>query len=330
MRPILNVFLILIFAAVAAGCINNSEPNKGLSGEIMVDGSSTVYPITEAVAEEFQSSNQGVRVTVGISGTGGGFKKFCAGETDINDASRPIKQEELDRCSKKGIEFIELPVAFDGISVVVNPENTWVECLTVEELKRIWAPESKVKTWKDIRPDWPDNEIFLVGADTDSGTFDYFTKAIVGKEHSSRSDYTPSSDDNVLVQAVAGEKNALGYFGYAYYAENQDKLKLIAIDNGRGCIKPTPETIKNGTYQPLSRPLFIYIKKTSLEKPQVKAFLEYYLAHAKTLTKDVGYTPLPEKAYELALKRLENKKTGSIFQGGSQVGVNMEEILAKE
>ncbi len=345
--------LLFISLIAIAGCIGGDEsgpaketvtavesspslPMKELSGSVAVDGSSTVYPITEAVSEEFQRLYPRVRVTVGISGTGGGFKKFCNGEVDINDASRPIKQKEINACTAKGIEFIEIPVAFDGISVVVNPSNDWIgKGLTVAELREIWKPNSSVKKWSDVRTEWPGKKIFLVGADADSGTFDYFTKAIVGEERASRADYTASADDNVLVQAIAGEKYALGYFGYAYYLENSQKLKLLGIDdgiseNGDGYIVPTPETISKGIYQPLSRPLFIYVNKKSAERPETKEFIRYYLMEGRELVKQTGYVSLPDKAYELALKRFEDAKTGSIFTGGSQVGVSIEEILAKE
>jgi phosphate transport system substrate-binding protein len=306
-----------------------------LTGSVKVDGSSTVYPLTEAVGEEFQILHRAVRMTIGISGTGGGFKKFCNGEIDINDASRPITQEEIDACASNGIEFIEIPVAFDGISVMVNPENDWIgDGLTIEELREIWKPESKITKWSDIRPEWPNEEIFLVGADSDSGTFDYFTDAIIGEKGASRADYTASADDNVLVQGIAGEKYALGYFGYAYYKENQDKLKLLGIDdgndaNGKGFIKPTPDTIREGIYQPLSRPMFIYVNVNSADRPEVEKFVEYYLTEGRELVSQVGYVRLPDEAYELGLQRFWDKKTGSIFSNGSQVGVSIEDILAR-
>lgn len=341
MRNKIILALLLIGITVFAGCVGGEKTKTAqeqvtLSGAVKVDGSSTVYPITEAVSEEFQKLYPKVRVTVGISGTGGGFKKFCNGETDISDASRPIKQKEIDACAAKGIYFIEIPVAFDGLSVMVNPANDWIgEGMTVAELREIWKPDSKVTKWSDVRAEWPNEKIFLVGADADSGTFDYFTKAIVGKERSSRADYTASADDNVLVQAIAGEKYALGYFGYAYYVENPDKLKLVAIDdgkddNGKGYITPTPETISEGTYQPLARPIFIYVNTHSANKPEIKEFVKYYLTTGKPLVTQVGYVRLPDKAYDLGLKRFEERKTGSIFSGGSQVGVSIEELLAKE
>ncbi len=312
----LRLAIILVLAGVfLAGCVSNSPdtqptvqptetPTATLSGTIKLDGSSTVFPISEAVGEEFQKLYPNVRVTVGISGTGGGFKKFCAGETDISDASRPIKGTEISLCANNSITYEEFKVAFDGLSVMVNPQNTWVDYLTVAELKKIWEPNSTVKTWRDVRPDWPDEKIILVGADTDSGTFDYFTEAIVGKEKSSRSDYTASADDNVLVQAIAGEKNALGYFGYAYYVENPGKLKLVAIDGGKGQILPSEQTINDGTYKPLSRPLFIYANKESLKRPEVKEFVKYYLTGGKELVSQVGYVKMPDSVYEEGLNRL--------------------------
>jgi len=300
---------------------------------IAVDGSSTVYPITEAVAEEFQKVYQDVKVTVGISGTGGGFKRFVRGETDINDASRPIKASEIEACQQNSIEFIELPVAFDGIAVVVNPKNTWVDYLTVEELKKIWEPEAQGKQirWSDIRPGWPEKPITLFGPGVDSGTFEYFTEAIVGEAKKSRGDYVASEDDNVLVQGVAQDEYALGYFGLAYYLENQDILKAVPIDSGQGPVAPTPENVKNGTYKPLSRPLFIYVNRKSADRDEVEKFITFYLEHAKDLVEEVGYVPLPEKAYELALERFRKRVTGSVFGGhGATVGVSMEELLKKE
>lgn len=305
----LKIIIPLILAGVLlTGCVeqpSSVQPAAQLSGTVKIDGSSTVFPISEAVGEEFQKLHPNVRVTVGISGTGGGFKKFCAGETDISDASRPIKDSEKELCARNGITYEEFRVAFDGLSVMVNPQNNWVDYLTVAELKKIWEPNSTVKTWKDIRPNFPNEKIILAGADTDSGTFDYFTEVIVGKEKSSRSDYTASADDNVLVQAIAGEKYALGYFGYAYYVENVGKLKLVAIDSGKGQVLPSEQTINDGTYKPLSRPLFIYAKKESLKRPEVKDFVKYYLTTGKELVPQVGYVKMPESVYEEALNRIK-------------------------
>jgi phosphate transport system substrate-binding protein len=270
----------------------------GLSGTIEIDGSSTVFPITEAVAEEFRKINPDVRVNVGISGTGGGFKRFTVGETDISDASRPIKKSEAEGAQKNGIEYIELRVAVDGLTVVVNKGNNWVDYLTVQELKRIWEPNSTVQKWSDVRPSWPDRPITLYGPGTDSGTFDYFTEVIVGKEDASRPDYTASEDDNVLVQGIAGDPNSLGYFGFAYYAENMDKLKVVPIDSGKGPVTPSDVTVRNGQYAPLSRPLFIYVNTKSMQRPEVKAFVIFYLGNAEDLVAQVGYTPLEASVYQ--------------------------------
>jgi phosphate transport system substrate-binding protein len=328
-----------IFGILGIGAVIGAPLAVSASRHLVkVDGSSTVYPITEAVAEEFQKVEKGaVLVTVGISGTGGGFKKFCAGETDISDASRPIKASEIDACKKGWVEYIELPVAYDGLAVVVNPQNTWVDTLTVAELKKLWAPEAqgKITKWSQIRAGWPDKEIHLFGPGVDSGTYDYFTEAIVGKEHSSRGDFTSSEDDNVLVQGVSTDIYALGFFGVAYYEENSDKLKLVSIDdqkdeNGKGPQLPTFENVATGKYQPLSRPLFIYVARKSSGRAEVKRFILFYLKNGAELSKEVGYISLPPKAYELALQRFNKKVTGSMFTGGSQVGVKIEDLLAME
>lgn len=325
-----------IYALMVLAIVSLALVRVGAAQVISIDGSSTVYPITEAVAEEFQKIEKGVKVTVGISGTGGGFKKFCTGETDISDASRPIKKTEAELCKKNGIEYIEIPVAYDGLAVMVNPKNTWVKSLTVKELKKIWKPEAKgnITKWNQIRPEWPNKEIHLYGPGVDSGTFDYFTEAIVGKAQSSRGDYTASEDDNVLVQGIATDPLALGFFGLAYYEYNRDKLKIIAIDdendkNGVGPQLPTYENVMKGIYQPLSRPIFIYVSKKAAEKPEVKKFVEFYLKKGSTLSKEVGYIALPAKAYELALKRFQKRMTGSVFSG-VQVGVKIEDLLKKE
>jgi len=283
--------------------------SKTLKGTVKVDGSSTVFPITEAVAEEFGKvkAHRRIRVTVGVSGTGGGFKKFLAGETDINDASRSIKQKEIDKAQKNGVKYIELPVAYDGLSVVVNKKNTWVDYLTVEELNKIWKPGSTVKTWKDIRSNWPDQIIRLYGPGTDSGTFDYFTEVINGKSQVSRSDFTKSEDDNVLVSGVAGDKGSLGYFGFAYYVENKDKLKVVPIKQGnKKPVAPTMTTINNGSYAPLSRPIFIYVNLQAAKKAEVREFIRFYLKNAKELVKEVGYVPLMDQDYQKQLDKFEN------------------------
>ena len=268
-----------------------------LSGTIEIDGSSTVFPVSEAVAEEFGKLHSDVRVNVGVSGTGGGFKRFTVGETDISDASRPIKDAEAAVAEENGIQYYPLRVAMDGLSVLVSPENDFVECLTTDQLKMIWEPGSTVTRWNDVDPSWPDKEIALYGPDTDSGTFDYFTEEIMGEAQVSRADYTASADDNVLVQGIAGGKYSLGYFGYSYYQENQDKLKLVAVDSGNGCVLPTSESIENGSYSPLSRPLFIYVSKQSMERPEVKAFVEFYLDNAAELAQEVGYIKLGNAEY---------------------------------
>ncbi|MDT3698688.1 MAG: PstS family phosphate ABC transporter substrate-binding protein [Thermincola sp.] len=279
-----------------------------LTGAIQIDGSSTVFPVSEAVGEEFQKVNPEVRVTVGVSGTGGGFKRFTVGETDISDASRPIKDSEAAAAKEKGIEYIELPVAYDGLSVIVNKDNDWVDKLTVEELKKIWEPDSKITKWNQIRPNWPDKEIKLYGPGTDSGTFDYFTEEINGKAQASRSDYNASEDDNVLVQGIEGDRYSLGYFGYAYYVENKDKLKVVPIDAGKGAIAPSEQTINDGTYSPLSRPIFIYVNKTALKRPEVYEFVKYYVTEAPKLVPEVGYVALPEKMYKDGLSLVESSK----------------------
>jgi phosphate transport system substrate-binding protein len=283
------------------------EPTQSaLSGTIEGDGSSTVYPITEAVAEEFGKANPGVDVVVGISGTGGGFEKFCAGETDFSDASRPIKDEEAATCAAAGIEYVEFQVAYDGLSVLVNPANDFVDCLTVEELKKIWEPAAQdtITNWNQVRADFPDQSLTLYGPGTDSGTFDYFTDEINGEEGASRGDYTPSEDDNVLVQGIAGDENALGYFGFAYYEQNQDILKLVAVDSGTGCISPARETILDGTYAPLSRPIFVYVRTDALERPEVAAFMRFYMTEGAALAADVGYVEAPETVYQEGLAKI--------------------------
>jgi phosphate transport system substrate-binding protein len=300
---------------------------------VKVDGSSTVFPITEAVAEEFQKTARGaVRVTVGISGTGGGFKKFCRGETDLQDASRPIQSDEMETCRTNGISYIELPVAFDALTIAVSPQATWVDHLTVDELKRIWEPsaQGRVMKWSQIRPTWPDVPLKLFGAGSDSGTFDYFTEAVVGKAKASRGDYTASEDDNTLVQGISRDKQALGYIPYAYFEPNQQRLKAVAIDGGKGPVLPSRGTVENGMYQPLSRPLFIYVNAKSAERPEVKRFAEFYLTQAATLAPQVKYVPLPTQAYDLALAHFRNGKVGTAFQGASMIGIKIEELLRRE
>jgi phosphate transport system substrate-binding protein len=302
--------LCLLAAAACGGDRADTGANGNLRGNISADGSSTVFPITEAVAEEFGKEHNGqVRVTVGLTGTGGGFKRFCAGETDISNASRPIKDSEKVICQQNQVTYIEIPVAYDGLSVIVNPRNNFVQCLTVAELKKVWEPGSTVKNWSDVRPGLPNQAIKLYGPGTSSGTFDYFTEEIVGKQGASRADYTASEDDNMLVQGVGGDASSLGYFGFSYYQENAQRLKLVAVDGGSGCVIPSEETIKNGSYKPLSRPLFIYVTNKAMQRPEVKAFVEYYLNHATELVPQVGYVPLESAQYQEQLGKLGNTTT---------------------
>jgi phosphate transport system substrate-binding protein len=317
-------------AAIAT--LGVSAPAVLAQSIIAVDGSSTVYPITEAVAEDFMAAYPGQNVTVGISGTGGGFSKFCAGETVISNASRPIKESEIEACRAAGIEYIELPIAYDALTVVINPENTWVDYLTTEELRTIWEPSAQgtITRWNQIRPNWPDQAINLYGPGTDSGTFDYFTEAIMGSSGSSRADYTASEDDNVLVQGVARDRGALGYFGFAYYIENPDALTAVAIDNGNGPISPSSTTVENGTYQPLARPIFIYVNAEAVERPEVQSFVEFYIENAATLAAEVGYVPLPAEAYAAAAANFAARKTGSVFVGRDTIGVRIADLLQLE
>jgi phosphate transport system substrate-binding protein len=322
-------------AAAALAAAPLVSPAHAQQKIVKVDGSSTVFPITEAVAEDFQKAKkQQVKVTVGISGTGGGFKKFCRGETDVSDASRPISAKEMKECAEAGIKYVELPVAFDALTVVINPKNTWIREFKVEELKKMWEPaaQGKITTWKQVNPAWPDAPLKLFGAGSDSGTFDYFTDAINGKEKASRGDYTASEDDNVLVQGVSRDVNAIGYFGLAYYTENKDKLKAVPIvsKGGSRSVPPSLETVMDGTYQPLARPIFIYVSDKSMEKPEVKEFIEYYLKNATKLVKEVGYVPLSPGHYSQALKNFSSKKLGTGFGGKNEVGVRVEELLARE
>jgi phosphate transport system substrate-binding protein len=321
---------VLLFVGLA-GC----QPPPSVTGKVEIDGSSTVFPVTEAVAEEFQTATkQGVRVTVGISGTGGGFKKFARGETDISDASRPILKDEIKAAADNGIEFIELPICFDALTIAVNPAADWVDSITVEELKKIWEPEAqgKITHWNQIRPDWPNEKLVLFGAGTDSGTFDYFTEAINGKAKASRGDFTASEDDNTLVQGIEGNKYALGYVPYAYFEPNRQKmkaLKVVPVGKTDG-VAPSAETVISGAYTPLSRPLFIYVSKKSAERPEIKQFVEFYLKNVPALAQEVKYVPLPEGAYAMALDRFAKLETGSGFGGVPEVGLSIEEILKRK
>jgi phosphate transport system substrate-binding protein len=322
-----------IAALLALAVAGVAASSSSFAQIVKIDGSSTVYPITEAVAEDFQKlKKNAIKVTVGISGTGGGFKKFCRGETDISNASRPILAKEMDACKETGVQYVELPIAYDALTVVVNPQNDWAKTLTVADLKKIWEPgaQGKLKSWKDVNPAFPDVPLKLYGPGADSGTFDYFTEAVVGKAKSSRGDYTASEDDNVLVQGVTRDKGGLGYFGFAYYIENQKKLKAVGVDGGKGPVLPSPEAVENGTYAPLSRPIFIYVNAKSIDKPEIREFIEYYLKNAPKLVKEVKYVALPQKAYDIAGEHFKNKKLGTVFGGKEEVGLKIEDLLKRE
>ena len=312
-RFVVVLSLLLVFACGSSGEAEKSSENTSpapisankLSGTIEIDGSSTVYPVSEAVAEDFGKLHKNVRVNVGVSGTGGGFKRFTAGETDISNASRPMRQREIDSANSNGINYHELKVGTDGLSVIVNPSNTWVDCLTVAELKKVWEPGSTINNWNQIRSSFPDQKMRLYGPDTDSGTFDYFTEEINGEAQASRSDYTASADDNVLVQGISGDKGSLGYFGYAYYEENKDNLKVVGIDDGNGCVVPTGTTIQDGSYTPLSRPLFIYVNAKSVERLEVKEFVKFYMDNGKSLVDEVGYVSVSSSVYAENFNRIK-------------------------
>jgi len=320
----------VVFATAAFGVAAAAQAQT-----VKIDGSSTVYPVTEAVAEEFQKAKRGaVKVTVGISGTGGGFKKFCRGETDISDASRPILKKEMDECKKNGINYIELPIAYDALTVVINPKNTWIKNMSVAELKKIWEPaaQGKITRWNQVNPAWPNTPLKLFGAGADSGTFDYFTEAVTGKAKSSRGDFTASEDDNVLVQGVSRDVNALGFFGFAYYVENRDKLKAVPIIEKAGmpAVPPAMETVLDGSYQPLARPIFIYVNAKSARKPEVKEFVEFYNKHGEKLAREVKYVPLPAKAYAHNLETFSKLKLGTKFGGENKVGLTIEDLMKLE
>ena len=311
-----------------------STPGHLRAGQVVkIDGSSTVYPITEAVVEEFQKTT-GNKVTVGISGTGGGFKKFTRGETDVQNASRPISESEIAAAKESKIEYLELPIAYDALTVVVNSKNDWGDSIKVSELKKLWEPaaQGKITKWSQVRDGWPDKEIKLYGAGSDSGTFDYFTEAVVGKAKSSRGDYTASEDDNVLVQGVEGDRYALGYMGYSYFDAHRKRLKALSIEwdeKGKPAVGPSEETVLNGTYNPLSRPLFVYVNFKSLEKPEVQKFVEFYLGNVERLTKEVHYVPLPASAYEVLRKRLAERQKGTAFSGHADMATPIGEILKR-
>ena len=309
-----------------------TTPALSQTKKIAIDGSSTVFPIVEALAEEYQKNTKNqVRVTVGISGTGGGFKKFCRGETQFSNGSRPIHKSEIDACKANNIEFIELPLAYDALTVVVNKANA-LKCIKVSELKTLWAPDSQnvVMRWNQVNSAWPNQQLRLFGAGSDSGTFDYFTEAVVGKAKSSRGDYTASEDDNVLVKGVISNSDAIGYFGFAYYFSNKDKLKALEIDSGSGCVAPSFENVLKGSYRPLSRPLFIYVSAKDAKTPEVARFVEFMMANAPNLIKEVNYLPLPDNAYKTGLARFKATEIGTMFDGGSEIGVSIEDILKKK
>jgi len=339
-----QIWPLALLSVTLAGCGNSAQdartggaPASSGPSLVSLDGSSTVFPISEAVAEEFQKVEKDTRVTVGISGTGGGFQKFCRAEIDIADASRPISATEIAACEKSGVQFIELPIAYDGIAIAVNPKSTWADKITVAELKTIWGPDAqgKVTKWSQVRMGWPDREIHLFGAGVDSGTYDYFTEAINGKAKASRGDFTSSEDDNVLVQGISNDELALGFLPFAYFEGNKGKLKLVPVDdgkadNGDGPINPSADTIRNGTYTPLSRPVFIYVSTIASARPEVQKFVEYYLKNADKLAREVGYVGLGDNIYAMILDRYAKRTVGSVFAGQNTVGVTIDQLLAKE
>jgi phosphate transport system substrate-binding protein len=326
-------FKVLGVSVVAAAALGLATASQAQT--VKIDGSSTVYPITEAVAEEFQKAKRGaIKVTVGISGTGGGFKKFCRGETDISNASRPITRKEMEDCKTAGIAYLEMPIAYDALTVVINPKNTWAKTMTVAELKKMWEPaaQGKVKNWNQINPAFPNAPLKLFGAGADSGTFEYFTEAIVGKSKASRGDFTASEDDNVLVTGVSRDVNGIGYFGYAYYEANRGKLAAVSIvaSDGKPAVAPSEQSVENGTYQPLSRPIFIYVNAKSASKPEVKEFVEYFNKNATQLVKEVKYVPLPGKAYTYNQQTLGKMRLGTKFGGENKVGLTIEQLMQME
>lgn len=334
-RNPVTLFSLALFAFALAGCGKSAGERKARGPAVIkVDGSSTVFPIAEAVAEEFQLGARGaVRVTVGLSGTGGGFKKLCRGDIDISNASRPILAEEMEKCRAAGIQFIELPVAFDAITVVVNPSNDWIKSITTADLKKIWEPQAqgKVLRWNQVRPEWPDAPLMLFGPGADSGTFDYFTEAVNGKAKSSRGDFTASEDDNVLVQGVEHNKNALGYFGFAYYISHKEQMRALPIEQSDGkAVGPSIAAVSDGTYQPLSRPLFIYVNAAAAKRDEVRQFIEFYLGNGGKLAAEVGFVPIPESANVLSLKHFQEGRLGSVFGGVPEVGVTIDALMQRE
>lgn len=329
-KIVFSALSILGISLLSACGIGESPANKS----IKIDGSSTVYPITQAVTEKFKSSQPGTaEVSVKFSGTSGGFREFCEGKTDISNASRPIQADEMSLCNRYGVRYIELPVAFDALTVVVNQENNWIDSITLEKLKKMWEPaaEGKITNWNQIRPEFPNKPLNLFGAGQDSGTFDYFTEAVVGKSGASRKDYVASEDDNTLVQGVSQDPNALGYFGLAYYEQNPQKLKALGIDSGKGAIVPSRETVVNSQYQPLARPLFIYVNGEKAQKSRaLQEFVEYYLDNAESIVKEVGYIPLTDEHYHLATVTFFNGEVGTVFGGQSQFDVTLAELLRQK
>jgi phosphate transport system substrate-binding protein len=332
------VVLVVSFVIGCGGNQQTADEGGDQPALITVDGSSTVFPISEAIAEEFGKANRNLRTpTVGISGTGGGFQKFCRGETDVSNASRPIRPAEIEACRAAGVEYVELPIAYDGLAIVVNPKNSWADRITVAELKILWSPDAqgKITRWSQVRASWPNREIRLFGAGVDSGTYDYFTEAIVGKEGASRGDFTSSEDDNVLVQGVASDELALGFLPLAYVEQNRERLRIVPVDdenadNGAGPIVPSSETVRNGTYQPLSRPLFVYVSRKAADRPEVQQFVDMFFTRGD-LVREVGYIELTPQIYELAKKHFVDRRVGTAFgEGGSQVGMTLEALLAKE
>ena len=323
----------VVVPAMLIGVFSAGVPGRAQAqAAIKIDGSSTVFPISEAYAEEFQIQKRGkVNVTVGVSGTGGGFKKFCRGETDISNASRPITAEEMEICRKAGIKYLELPIAFDALTIVINPQNSWAKTLTIADLKKMWEPgaQGRITNWKQIRSSFPNEKLMLFGPGADSGTFDYFTEAVNGKAKASRGDYTASEDDNTLVQGVENNKGALGYFGFAYYAAHKDKMTAVAVDAGKGAVGPSLENVTNATYSPLSRPLFVYVKDTSASRPEVKEFVQFMMSRGD-LVAEVGYLPLPKTAYALSLKHFQTGRLGSVFGGTAKIGITIDQLLAME
>ena len=339
-KPLLFALGILALTTSCSTPTNTNNTNTtsvataGSAQTIKLDGSSTVFPITDAIAKEYNKTKQNkTDLQVAFSGTSGGFKKFCAGETDISNASRPINAAEMQACNQNGVRFVELPIGFDALTVAVNPQNTWAQDITRAELKKLWEPaaEKQITKWNQIRPSWPDRPINLYGAGKDSGTFDYFTEATVGQPKASRNDYTASEDDNVLVQGVAKDPNALGYFGFGYFEDNQDKLKALAVDNGKGAILPSRETVEKAQYQPLARPLFIYVNvRANQMKPELREFVKFYLNNAKRMVESANYIPLPEEGYHIAKIHFESGKVGTVFEGKSELNLTIGELLRKE